>query len=616
MPALLGRRPGFLPWLALLLAAWLPSALEAEESQTIDLQHLRHGAAAFPTFWRPYGPMSLPPVDLKNGPQLERRIADGRLSVSLREFLQLVVENNLDLHAARYDYVIAQVDVLRARSGQAARGVPSAPLPAALFAGAIGAGVSSTAALSSGGTGGAAITTQGKLVAFGPRGIFDPTLSLNLSFDRLVNPLNTKVVAGADSIVIPTTVLQTRYQQELPYGTSYSVSFNLQRQRSTQAGLLFNPALSSFLALQAYQPLLNGFGLALTQRFVTLADNNKAIVREAFHSTLNTALSDAANAYWDLVALRENVKVAELATRAARQQANEDQQRVELGTMTPIDVLNDESQLASARVQLVIAQTKVQQQEVALRALISRTGEPALDAAVIEPTDALPTPAETDVPSLRGSIETALANRSSIRQAQLSLQNQHIAMEYTRKNLLPILSVYGALNMYGIAPGTDPALRQLIRLSYPEFAFGFTWSMPVFNRAAQADDVRARLEAQQAEATLQQTKSLVSSQVQTAIINLTQVRAQARAAERAVVASQRALEGEEAREHEGLSLPFRVLLAQRDLIAAQSAEIQAKVSFAKAQVSYQVALGSFLERQGISADDAQRGTLWRDSKEP
>ena len=140
--------------------------------------------------------------------------------------------------------------------------------------------------------------------------------------------------------------------------------------------------------------------------------------------------------------------------------------------------------------------------------------------------------------------------------------------------------------------------------------------MPVFNRAAQADDVRARLEAQQAETTLQQTRSQVSSQVQTAIISLTQVRAQAQAAGRAVVASQRALEGEEARESEGLSVPFRVLLAQRDLISAQSAEIQARVSYAKAQVAYQVALGSFLEQQGISADDAQRGALWRDSKEP
>src|SRR5581483_2030123 len=148
--------------------------------------------------------------------------------LSQREFLQLVVENELDLLVARYDSAIAQVDILRARSGQAARGVPSAPLPAAVFAGAIGAGVSTTVPLSAGGTGGAAISTQGRLVSIGPRGVFDPTVNLNVSFDRLLSPLNTTKVAGVTAVTVPSLVLQTRFQQELPEGTSYSVSVNLQ----------------------------------------------------------------------------------------------------------------------------------------------------------------------------------------------------------------------------------------------------------------------------------------------------------------------------------------------------------------------------------------------------
>ena len=177
-------------------------------------------------------------------------LASGSLKLSLREFLQLVTENNLDLLATRYNFAIAQVDILRARAGQAARGVAAAPLPAAVFAGAIGAGVSTTAPLSAGGTGGAAISTQGRLVSFGPRGIFDPTLNVNLSYDRLVNPLNTTKVAGVTAVEVPSLVLQTRLQQELSHGTSYSVSLNLQRQRSTQAGLLYNPAFTSFTSLQ------------------------------------------------------------------------------------------------------------------------------------------------------------------------------------------------------------------------------------------------------------------------------------------------------------------------------------------------------------------------------
>lgn len=589
-----------------------PASLWAQKPQPFDLSTLRKGAPAFPLFWKPYRPLSLSRLDFRNGPRLERRLLDGKLALSVREFLQLVIENNLDLSAARFDYVIAQVDILRAQSGQAARGTSSSPLPAAIFAGALGAGVSSTAAVSPGGTGGAAITTQGKLITIGPRGNFDPTLSINLSYDHLVNPLNTRKVAGTDEVIIPSTVLQTRFQQELPYGTSYSVSFNMQRQGSTQAGLVFNPALTSFFAFQVYQPLLNGFGLALTRRFVTLAENDRSIVREAYHAMLNDTLSNAANVYWDLVALRESVRVAEQAVLAADRQLDEDRQRVDVGAMTGIDVLSAQSQLASARAQLVMAQTRVQQQEIVLKALITNTDSARLQAITIEPTDPLPDGPDIEIPPLRGSIGAALSNRSSIRQAQLSLQNEHIAEEYTRKNLLPTFSIYASLNLYGLAPGTNLAVRQLVQWAYPEYSVGFTWSLPLFNRAAQADDVRARLEAQQAEAALQRNKNQITVQVETATVSLTQGRAQVEAAQRAAVASLRAFQGEQDKQRAGLSTAYRVLLAQRDLTSAQSAEIQARVNYAKARVSHEVAVGAFLEDNGIVASDALNGNVWKD----
>lgn len=599
--------------LAIVACALSPTPLRAEEPAPIDLQSLSRGVSAFPLIWQPYRAAPLPPVDLRNGSLLARRLAGDTLRLSVHDFLQLVVENNLDLYSARYDFAIAQVDVLRAQSGQAARGTRSAPLPAALFAGAIGAGVSSTVPLSPGGTGGAAIATQGRLVAFGPRGNFDPTVSVNFSYDHLVNPLNTRKVAGIDAVTVPSTVLQTRFQQELPYGTSYSISYNLQRQRSTQAQLLFNPALSSFAALQVYQPLLNGFGLALTRRFITLADNNRKIVREAFHTTLNNTLSRAANAYWDLIALRENLRVAEQAVAAARQQYDDNRQRVELGTMTPLDLLVSESQLASTRVQLVTAQTKLQQQEVVLKTLISKTSDRALDAAIVEPTDALPGASDIEIPSLSASIAVALANRSSIRQAQLSLQNQHIAQEYTRKNLLPTFSVFGQVNLYALAPGTPQAVGQLIHWAYPEYSAGFTLSVPVLNRAAQADDVRARLEAQEAEATLQRTKRQIEIQVENATVSLSQGRAQVAAAERAVAASRTAYEGVQEKLRAGMATPYQVTLAQRDLTSAQAAAIQTRVNYAKALIAHEIAVGSFLDRHGIVADDAQRGSLLTDS---
>ncbi len=582
----------------------------AQDSPRLNLNALRAGNSAFPLVWKPYIPMALPPVDLRNGSRLSQRLANGSLKLSLREFLQLVAENNLDLLATRYNFAIANVDILRAHSGQAARGVAAAPLPAAVFAGAIGAGVSTTAPLSAGGTGGAAISTQGRLVSVGPRGVFDPTLNVNVSYDRLVNPLNTTKVAGVTSVEVPSLVLQTRLQQELSHGTSYSVSVNLQRQQSTQAGLLYNPAFTSFTSLQVYQPLLNGFGLALTQRFVTLAENNTKVVQEAFRSTLNDTLANAANAYWDLVALRESQRVAAEAVAVAERQHKEDLERVDLGVMTPLDAVTSESQAASARVQLVTAETSVRQQEALLKTLISKESVPALEAVSLEPTEEIDASDDLQIPSMGTSIATALGNRASIRQAQLTLDNQRIAEQYTRKNLLPVFSVYAQANVYGLAPGTPAALRQLVRWAYPEYSFGFTWSLPVLNRAAQADDVRARLEAQESQVALLRTRQQVTMQVQNATAGVVQNRARVSASQRALVASRVASQGEEERLRFGLSTPYRVMLAQRDLATAESADVQARVNYAKSLVAYQVAVGSLLEHNGIDADATLRAPLW------
>src|SRR5438094_385975 len=145
----------------------------------------------------------------------------------------------------------------------------------ALFAGAIGAGVGNISNVGNQGTGGTAISGSTRSVFGGPRGIADPTLSINTSWDRVVDPLNSTRVAGVSTVAIQSAVLQTRFQQQLPWGNSYSVSFNMQRQLTTQTRILFNPAFTSYFSVDFYQPLMNGSGRAITKRFVSVAENNR-----------------------------------------------------------------------------------------------------------------------------------------------------------------------------------------------------------------------------------------------------------------------------------------------------------------------------------------------------
>ena len=599
---------------ALVLSSAGPAA--AQNAEKFDLSTLKNGTREFPEIWRAYTPPRLPALDFRNGPALYRHLSNGMLSLSLDDMLAAVVENSLQVRADRYNYLFSQVDVLRAESGQAVRGVPSAPLPGSMFTGAIGAGVGGATTLSAAGTGGAAISTNGRLVVVVPRGAFDPSLLLNLSYDHVVSPLNTRVVAGSPTVSVGSAVLQSRFAQELPIGTSYSISFNLQNQASTQAHLLFNPAASSVLQFQVYQPLLNGSGLALTRRFITVGQNDQEIVKQAFRGNLTTTLSNAANAYWDYIAIRRNVEVAEEVVRTATGQVTEAEQQRQFGAAAQIDVVTAQSTLAAGRLQLITAQTQLRQQEALIKSLITQADDPLIESAALDLTDPLPGPDDIHVPGLEETLTAAVERRSSVRQAELSMKNYQIAQAFTRRSLLPTLSVYALFSAVALDAGAPPALRELARWQDPEYAVGFSFSLPVFNRAAQADDIRARLETRQAATELQQTKQQVAEQARTASANILEIRKQLQAAQSAAASSRVAFEAEQERLRVGLSTQYQVALAQRDLVSAEGAEIQSRVNYAKALVAYQVAAGGFLEQHSVVLDDALRNGMWDELPKP
>jgi outer membrane protein len=146
---------------------------------------------------------------------------------------------------------------------------------------------------------------------------------------------------------------------------------------------------------------------------------------------------------------------------------------------------------------------------------------------------------------------------------------------------------------------------------FPEYSFGVTLSVPVLNRAAQADGMRAEFERQSAEAALQRTKTQIELQVKSAAVSLEQGRASIAAAVRAVEANRVAYEGAQGKLELGVVTPYQVMLAERDLRTAESAEIQARADYAKAVVAEDVAVGRFLSRYDIRFEDALRGRLLR-----
>jgi outer membrane protein len=577
----------------------------------------------FPHIFTPYRSQPIPKPAFQNSAAVPGMIHDGKLELSVDQLVIAVVENNLDIAFARYNRFFSQTDLLRARAGGAPRGSQGVSFPGGLFSGAIGASLgNSNVGVSP--ANGPAINTTARQVSFNPRGSYDPAMGVDLSFDRSSSPLNNQQVSGVANSITHTATLQTRFSQAFTSGTTLSVSFNTQRTSTNQLRSVFTPAYTPSLGLVITQELLNGFGFSVNRRFFEVANTGRQIAREVYRQQVITTLALAQNSYWNLVAFRETVRAAEQSLQVAQQLYEDNKKQAEVGTLAPLDVISAESEVAARRRDLIVAQTNLQQAEVQLKTLFSKEMDAALAAARIEATDALPEPQDADIPKLEDALAAAQKNRPELFQAQGNILNQEAAVRFTKDALKPTVNLFGQFissSLYGEqivsgAPGAPSlvlpggwgrAMTQLAHFNYPDYAIGLSVVIPIKNRSAQADNIRARLEEQQAEYALQGTRNQIALEVRNAVIGLMQAKSQVEAAQKAVQFEKQTVDAEQKKLAAGTSTPYQVVLVQRDLLSAQLAEVQARSNYAKAHVEMDRSMGVMLEKYRIDPQEAPRG---------
>ncbi len=569
----------------------------------------------FPNPFGLYSEKPIPRLRLENSQRIENLIHDGGLELSLSDALALALENNLDIAVQRFVPEFSQTDLLRSRAGQSPRGFTGGSTPGGLTSGALGAGLSGSGAGSGVGSAGG-ITGGGGAVQVGSSGSFDPTLNINFSYDRVTSPLNTKVVSGIYDVTGSNTAFTASFAQLFSLGTSYSVTLNGQRQSSTQQNLLFNPASVTRFAIGVNQPLLNGFGRLSNERYIMVARNNIKVAEDVFRQQVIDTVVQVTNAYWDLAAIQESVRVTEQALEVAQQHYEENRIRLDVGTMSPLDVTSAESEMAARTRDLTVALTTLQIQETSLKNMLAKSVSQELNAARIVLKDKMPEPSETDIPDLKTALSVALENRIELAQADIDLQNQDISVRFTKNALKPSFAVFGFFagsGLQGTTSETDTgifgALGQSFTAEYPEYAGGFSLSLPLRNRTAQADNLRSQIEANQLLINRQKVKNAISMEVSKAIIGLIQGKAQVEAARKASALAREIWQGERIRLEAGTSTSYEVIQRERDFTSARYAEVGAMVTYAKSMVEMDRVRGMTLERNNIEYSDALSGDI-------
>ncbi len=558
---------------------------------------------------------AVPAVAVKNSAPIETLIQNGNLNLTLSDALALAIENNLDIAVQRYIPEFSQTDLLRSKAGQSPRGFTGGTTPGGLTSGALGAGLSGSGAGSGVGSAGG-ITGGGGAVQVGASGSFDPSLSVNFSYDRVTSPLNSKIVSGRYDVLGKNTAFSASYAQMFSLGTSYSLTLNGQQQSSTQQNLRFNPAAVTRFALGINQPLLNGFGRTTNERYIIVARNNTKVAEDVFRLQLINTVVAVENAYWDLAALQESIRVAEQSLSVAEQLYKDNKIRLEVGTMSPLDVTSAESEVAARTRDLTVARTNLQLQEATLKNMLVKKVGPEVDTARIVIRDPMPQPKKADIPEIDIALANAFETRPELRQAEINLRNQDVSVRFTEDALKPSFSVFGfyaGSGLQGTSADTNSgildAFGEGFKDPYPEYAGGFSLNIPLRNRTAQADNLRSQLEKNQLLIGQQRSRNTIALEVRKAIIGLIQGQAQVEAAHKAASLAKEIWEGEKNKLEAGASTSYQVILRERDYTSAQQAEVAAMITYAKAMVEMDRARGITLDRNGIEYSDALSGKV-------
>lgn len=389
------------------------------------------------------------------------------------------------------------------------------------------------------------------------------------------------------------------------HGASWSLGWQNTRQDSSNLFATRNPTYNSSMTASYAMPLLRGFRIDATRAALETTKLGQESDEIALNATIALTVASARNAYWDLVYAIQAVDVAQQSLDLASKLVSDNQARVEIGTLAPIDVVSAQAEEATRRQTLVQAQAAVRTSELALKRLIVSGTDDPLWSASLNPTDRPPSTPEPI--NLEAAVTRALAERTDLQEAKKTLQANDVNLRNLVDQTRPALDFSASYGLAGIggtqfvrAPGalggqitqTLPsgyfdALSTLGRFNFPQWNVQLNFAWPLGVSSAEANVARAKLQIDQTQANLKALELTVATDVTSAAINVQTGLEAVQAAAAARELAQKRLEAAQSKFEVGMTTNYEVVQAQRDLQDAQNTELRGILNYRKALVTFE-----------------------------
>lgn len=432
-----------------------------------------------------------------------------------------------------------------------------------------------------------------------------PSLTSSLSNNSTNSPSTSVLSGGQTKIFNGQFATAIGLAQTLRTGANYSLAWNSARQTSTNLFTNFDPLLSSNVSFSITQPLLQNFKTDNLRATLEATKKDREAADIQLQSTIVSTTRNVKNAYWDLAYNIDNLKAQQQSLDLAKRLLADNEKRVQIGTMAPIDIVEAQSEVARNEESVIVAEAAIKQAEDRLRALIFDPKMPDFWTVGLEPSEDMPfAPQSIDVDS---AVRRAIANRTDIQVSKNALERNDVNIKFFRNQILPqinatasyqsnavggtflspiSLAALGAPRSVVAEQGFGSVLGDIFSNTFPTWTVGLTLSYPLGTSAQETSLAKAKLQYAQEETQLKQLELQVTTQVRDAGRQVVTNQKRVDSARAARELAERRLDAEQKKFAAGIEISFFVFQAQRDLATARTAEIQAISDYNKSLVDF------------------------------
>lgn len=455
--------------------------------------------------------------------------------------------------------------------------------------------------------------------------IFDPQFVGRFSATR-TKTVTTDALAGASTLSSLAQPLSLNWQQTAVTGTQYTINYSASKSSTNSAFANLNPAFGSNLNLSFTQPLLRGRDTQVLRTPILLAKSRLRASEYAFQDQLQQLLTNAENAYWDVVGARESLKVQEQALALADTSLKRAQRELELGALPALEIYQPQAVYARAEILVTQARYRLAQTEDALRRQMGIDLDPDLRKLPISLTESVLPPTDNKPFDKESLVADAMRVRPDLMNQRQSLDIDDINLKATSDAMRPDFQLFGNYSIQGrggptlrrdtifnpdgttspitsvIPGGFGNAFDQMWGFGFPIVGGGIQLRLPIKDRNASANYADAVVSKRLDQLRVRALEQNIRLDVLNAINQVENSRASVDLAKIAADLAQKRVEADQKRYELGTITLFFLLDSQNALTQAQSDLVTQSVQYRRNLLNLYRRTGTLLTERGISTN--------------